>query len=189
MLEVLDDATSQALTASGRSDDVQRLATARRQYRDYLAVERAMAGAGEDAAMGIITPTRLRSALSGQGARAYTQGRRGDMGDLARAGAAVLGRPSSSGTVENAGTYLRAGLGVLGTSAAHALGAGPLASSAMGVASAGAPTAINRLMTTGPAQSYLSNQMVSPLNALAGTTPGRISPAASSVLNALLSQP
>lgn len=165
LIDIVDDMTEAALRASGRQDDIARLATARQQYRDFLAIERAAAAAGENAATGILSPARVRSAVAGQGRRSYTQGNRGDLGELARAGAAVLGRPSSSGTAQNLGTAIKVGLGIGGTaiSAPFTGAAAPI----IGAASAAAPWAANRAVLTGGAQSWLGNQAISPRNLLA----------------------
>lgn len=155
LIEIVDDMTDTALQAAGRPDDVARLATARQQYRDFLALERAAAGAGENTAAGILSPARIRSAVAGQGRRSYTQGKRGELGELARAGATVLGRPNSSGTAENLGTVLRAALAIGGTTVGGIPG---------GAAAVLAPWAANRSALSAPLQAWLRNQIANPQN-------------------------
>lgn len=162
MLTVLDDAMDRALTGLGRQDDIGKLNQARSQYRDYLAVERSVAKGGEAAAAGLITPAALGSALRSQGKRAYVQERRGDIGDLARAGEQVAVFPRSSGTAENLNQIvggLRSALisGSAGGAVAALAGLPPWVGAT--VAAVG-PVTFNRLIMTPTGQKYLANQMV-----------------------------
>lgn len=162
MLTALDDAMDRALTGLGRQDDIGKLNQARSQYRDYLAVERSVAKGGEAAAAGLITPAALGSALRSQGKRAYVQERRGDIGDLARAGEQVAVFPRSSGTAENLNQIvggLRSALisGSAGGAVAALAGLPPWVGAT--VAAVG-PTTFNRLIMTPTGQKYLANQMV-----------------------------
>ncbi len=72
----------------------------RRQYRNMLVIEKAVTGAGETKAQGLITPQSLRGALTQQSRRSYARGK-GDFHDLARAGELLMTPPKSSGTAEN----------------------------------------------------------------------------------------
>jgi hypothetical protein len=162
MLTVLDDAMDRALTGLGRQDDIGKLNQARSQYRDYLAVERSVAKGGEAASAGLITPAALGSALRSQGKRAYVQERRGDIGDLARAGEQVAVFPRTSGTAENLNQIvggLRSALisGSAGGAVAALAGLPPWVGAT--VAAVG-PTTFNRLIMTQTGQKYLANQMV-----------------------------
>ena len=162
MLSVLDDAMDRALTGLGRQGDITKLNKARSQYRDYLAVERSVAKGGEAAAAGLITPAALGSALRSQGKRAYVQERRGDIGDLARAGEQVAVFPRTSGTAENLNQIvggLRSALisGSAGGAVAALAGLPPWVGAT--VAAVG-PTTFNRLIMTQTGQKYLANQMV-----------------------------
>jgi hypothetical protein len=162
MLSVLDDAMDRALTGLGRQDDIGKLNQARSQYRDYLAVERSVSKGGEAAAAGLITPAALGSALRSQGKRAYVQERRGDIGDLARAGEQVAVFPRSSGTAENLNQIvggLRSALisGSAGGAVAALAGLPPWVGAT--VAAVG-PVTFNRLIMTPTGQKYLANQMV-----------------------------
>jgi outer membrane lipoprotein SlyB len=155
-----------ALTALGRTDDVARLATARGQYRNYLAIEQAANSAGEAAAYGTISPAALRAAVKAQGLRGYATGTRGDIADLARAAQGILQRPNTSGTAENLsamGVPISTGA-TLGAVVGSALGGVPGA--AVGtLAGSAAPYFVRGLQASRPGQAYLANQMMTP-NAL-----------------------
>ncbi len=162
MLSVLDDAMDRALTGLGRQDDIGKLNKARAQYRDFLAVESSVAKGGEAAAAGLITPAALGSALRSQGKRAYVQERRGDIGDLARAGEQVAVFPRTSGTAENLSQIvggLRSALvsGSAGAAMSALAGLPPWVGAT--VAAVG-PVTFNRLIMTTKGQQYLANQMV-----------------------------
>lgn len=162
MLSVLDDAMDRALTGLGRQDDIGKLNKARAQYRDFLAVERSVAKGGEAASAGLITPAALGSALRSQGKRAYVQERRGDIGDLARAGEQVAVFPRTSGTAENLNQIvggLRSALisGSAGAAMSALAGLPPWVGAT--VAAVG-PVTFNRLIMTTKGQQYLANQMV-----------------------------
>jgi hypothetical protein len=165
-MEALDDAMAGALTALGRTDDVARLATARGQYRNYLAIEQAANSAGEAAAYGTISPAALRAAVKAQGLRGYATGTRGDIADLARAAQGILQRPNTSGTAENLsamGVPISTGA-TLGAVVGSALGGVPGA--AVGtLAGSAAPYFVRGLQASRPGQAYLANQMMTP-NAL-----------------------
>jgi len=162
MLGVFDNMMDRHLTSFGRADDIQKLKNARAQYRDFLAVERSVAKGGETAAAGLITPAALGSALRSQGKRAYVQERRGDIGELARAGEQVAVFPRTSGTAENLNQIvggLRSALisGSAGAAMASLAGLPPWVGAT--VASVG-PATFNRLIMTKKGQQYLANQMV-----------------------------
>lgn len=91
---IIDDATQAQLQALGRADDVARLATAREQYRNWLAVARASTRAGAE--NGIISPTALnRSVVNTEGWQRAAVGNTTELGRLSRAAAGVL-RPEST---------------------------------------------------------------------------------------------
>ena len=162
-LGAVDDALSSTLASLGRADDVARLATAREQYRNFLAIQRAATGAGEMAATGVLSPSALRNAVVQQGRSGFAQGTRGDLADLSRAAEGVMRPLPTSGTAENlramgvpsvASTGLGAGIG-------SAI-AGPAGAAIGGAAGAVTPSVARALMMSGPGQNYLSNQLVSP---------------------------
>lgn len=157
VLDVIDDAMESALIAAGRPQDVARLAEARGQWRNLLAIEGAAARAGESSALGIISPARLASEVTRQGKVAWARGKRGDIGDLSRAGVAVM---SPLPTVSPGGVRAIEGLSrmggvAVGASGGAAMGSPMLAAlgSAVGFA---APGAMNWLRS-GPLQNIIAN--------------------------------
>lgn len=154
-LNVVDDAMSASLTAAGRADDVARLVEARGQWRNYLAIQKAASRAGEERALGVISPSALRNELATQGRTAYATGRRGDIGDLARAGEAVM-KPLP--TVTAGGVRNVPGVSALLSGAAGSAIGGPMGA----VAGMLAPSVYNAARMTKPMQAYLANQLVQP---------------------------
>lgn len=187
-LEVLDNSMSSALQAAGRADDVAKLATAREQWRNFLAIQKAASGAGEKTALGVLSPSALRSAVASQGRNAYAQGRRGDLGLLSRAGEAVMKDLPTSGTAEN----LRA----MGIPAAGWMGAGGASGSLLGgapgaalgaIAGSMAPQALGAMRMSKPVQAYLANQLMG--SGPAVLSRGAISPVAAALATYQRQQP
>lgn len=167
-LGALDDTLASTLTRMGRADDVARLATAREQWRNFLAIQKAASGAGENAAAGILTPSALRNAVVSQGRASYAQGNRGDLGNLARAGEGILKDLPNSGTAQN----LRA-LGVTsalwsaaGATAGFQAGGTPMSGLIGLLAANAAPGVMGAARMSSPVQSWLANQAVSPFGTL-----------------------
>ena len=162
-LKIIDDLMDKQLIASGRSSDIQKLNKARSDYRNYFAIENSVAGSGELKAMGIITPSSIGSALRSQNKRQYVQGKRGDLGELSRAGEAVAVFPRSSGTAENIQSAVIGKLsrqiasGTVGAGLGTLVGIPPIVT---GVIAAFAPGAVNKLLGTKAGQAYLANQLV-----------------------------
>lgn len=160
----LDGAMERSIQANNPSD-LGGWQQARTDYRNLLVLETAASRAGENTAMGLISPANLRSAVAAQGKRGYVRGQ-GDFADLARGGVATMTPLPQSGTaprqfVRNAGTALPAvlGAGIGGQS-------GDMAGALMGAA-AGAmvPGTLGKLMLSAPGRSYLTNQAwTGPLN-------------------------
>ena len=152
VLEVLDDSMNAALTAAGRSDDIARLATARGQWRNLLAIEKSAAGAagGE----GILTPGSLRAAVVQQGRSSYARGKRGDLGELSRAGQDIMKPPA---------TVLPGGVRKVEGSMVEGNLMPPAAKALLPPFIANAPAnALRGLSMTGAGQRYLGNQAVAP---------------------------
>jgi hypothetical protein len=126
----------------------------RRQYANMKTLENAIGGAGgEEAAMGLISPARLRMAASSGNRGGYARGQ-GDFAELAKAGQAVMSPLPNSGTaartaVRNLGSPMLAGGGAL---------AGGIPGLVAGLA---APTLAGKALMSAPMQRYLSNQAVS----------------------------
>ena len=159
-LEAVDDMMATALNTAGRADDVARLAEARMQWRNFLAVQRAATGAGEGAAAGLVSPSALRNSVVGQGRSGYAQGTRGDIADLARAGEAVMKKLPTSGTAENIRAMLPSGVwGGIGAGGGAMTG-NPMLAMIGAAAGTMVPGALGALRMSGPVQAYLANQIL-----------------------------
>lgn len=159
-LEAVDNSLASTLTAAGRADDLARLTEARGQWRNYLAIQKAASRAGEERALGVISPSALRNELALQGRTAYATGRRGEIGDLARAGEAVM-KPLptvAAGGVRNVPGVSALLSGALGSAIGGATGLGGPAGAVAGML---APSVYNAARMTAPMQAYLANQLVS----------------------------
>jgi hypothetical protein len=157
--ESLDDAMQRSI-AQNNPRDLGGWQQARRQYRNMLVVEKAATGAGENAALGLISPSQLRNATVQQGRRAYARGQ-GDFAELARAGEALMKPMPQSGTAprlaaRNLGTMIPA---ILGGGAGAGVG-GPFGAMAGAAAGAAAPRIFGSLMMSPMGQRYLSNQLL-----------------------------
>lgn len=153
--DALDDAMSRSATPADQAAWQQ----VRGQYRDLLAIEKAVSGAGENTALGLISPSQLRTAVKTQDQRGYVRGRR-DLGNLARAGESIM-KP-----LPNSGTPARLAAQTL-FSAAGA-GAGAVFGGAPGaivgtIAPALTQGTLGRALMSAPVQNYLSNQVLAPM--------------------------
>ena len=173
-MNALDDTLASTLTNMGRADDVARLATAREQWRNFLAIQKAATSAGEGAAAGVLSPSALRSAVVQQGRSSYAQGQRGELGNLARAGEGVLRPLPNSGTAQNIQAMGLPGLGWASAGAGLGSMAGGPTGGALGAAAGTVmPGLLGMLRMSGPMQNWLANQTVGrggsilPTNALA----------------------
>jgi len=153
---IIDDATEAQLVAAGREADVARLATARQQYRNWIAIADAATRAGAE--NGILSPTQLyQSIVRSQGRRNVAVGNTTELGGLARAAAGIL-RPASTvapGAVRSASPQAIAGL--IGAGAANALVPGsPFVAGLLGAgAGVAATSAMQAAMRSTPVQSLL----------------------------------
>lgn len=159
MRESLDDAMQRSI-AQNNPRDLGGWQQARRQYRNVLVLEKAATGAGENAALGLISPSQLRNATVQQGRRAYARGQ-GDFAELARAGEALMKAMPQSGTAprlraQNLGAMLPA---ILGGGAGAGVG-GPMGAMAGAAAGAALPRGLGALMMSPIGQRYLTNQLL-----------------------------
>lgn len=153
----LDDAMERSIAASNPAD-LGAWREARRQYRDILVIEKAATGAGENAAMGLISPSALRNATVAQGKRAYARGQ-GDFAELARAGEAIMKPLPQSGTAPRtaARQILNYGPAFIGGGADMAAGGSGVAGGLFGL---GAPFMLGRGVMSGPGRAYLGNNLM-----------------------------
>ncbi len=144
----LDEAMARSISPK----DAAEWAFLRKQYRNMRVLERAAVGGGEDAALGIISPARLRMAASSGNQGGYARGQ-GDFAKLAKAGQAVMSPLPNSGTAQRiaaqgvTAAILGGGGGAIGGPAGLALGLA-------------GPAAIGKMLMSKPMQNYLSNQIV-----------------------------
>jgi hypothetical protein len=173
MQESLDDAIERHMPAAHMDEWRQ----ARRQYRNLMVIERAATGAGEDAAMGIISPAKLRQAAVGQNRRAYVRGT-DDFSDLGHAGQAVMTPLPQSGTAPRMAAHgIPTALGAVlgGQFGASEAGAGAVLGGL-------APRGLGYLTMSKPAQAVLGNQL------LRGPTAAGQNMARAALVQALLEQ-
>lgn len=154
------DSSMERSIARNNPNDLGAWRDARREYRNMLVVEDAIAGAGENAAMGIISPAKLRAAAQKQNKRAYVRGR-GDFNELAHAGAATMSQVPNSGTAgrtaaRNFFTLMPTAIGGAGGGAAGGL-PGAIMGAAAGTV---APALAGRALLSRPVGGYLANQLI-----------------------------
>lgn len=158
---LIDDATDAALTAAGREADLQTLATAREQWRNYLAVRDASTRVGSEG--GVLSPTQLNQSLIRVfGRDNYAVGRGTDLMETSRAAGELL-RPLP--TVEAGGLRRFANVGEISSTAAGAyvgsqLAGGPGAV-AGGLLGAALPPLGQAAMRSRTAQSILMDPTLS----------------------------
>lgn len=164
MIQALDDGMERSVRAAGNPGDVAAWREARNQYRNLLVVERASLGAGEAAAEGLISPAKLRQAMTAvHGKRSAATGR-SDFSDLSRAGNNVMTPLPQSGTAPRLSAQ---NLGVAGASTGlgAALGGFLTGGNPIGIAIGGAggamlPPTLGRLSTSAVGRGYLGNQLL-----------------------------
>jgi hypothetical protein len=125
--------------------------TARKQWGNWKTLEKAITGAGSQAAEGLISPSQLRNAVAMKNRGQYARGK-GDFAELARAGEAMMKPLPDSGTAARASAHLLPA--IIGGATTGGLGA---------VAGALAPGLMGRALMSKPVQSYLVNQAAGPL--------------------------
>ena len=154
-LEAVDDIIADSLRSAGRDADISRLNTARQQWRDYLAIERAATSAAGRSTGGLLTPEALGGAVIQQSRRQYATGGRGDLGALARSGDRLLRQAPST---LPSGVRTEAMLPRLAGAGAGSFFGGPVGA-AVGTL---APEMLGGVVRSAPMQAYLRNQLVAP---------------------------
>lgn len=155
MQEALDDAIERSIPPEKMAE----WKKVRKEYRNFLVLEQAATGAGENAAAGLISPSALRNAtVQKQGRRNYGTGE-GDFADLARAGEGTMKPLPNSGTAgrlnaKNMGQGILSLLGG-GAGAMHS----PEAAMAGMVAGGILPGVLGKAILSAPGRAILGNQM------------------------------
>lgn len=147
------NALDSAMDRSVNPADAGEWASLHRQWGNMKTLERAAVGGGEDAAMGLISPARLRQSAATGNRGGYARGE-GDFADLAKSGQALMTPLPNSGTparlsARNLGAGLSAGVG--GVTAGIP---GMLAGLAL-------PAVAGRALMSRPVQKYLANELLS----------------------------
>lgn len=158
----LDDAMSRTLAASGNTDDIALYAQARQQWRDFLAIRQASTMAGQDTALGVISPSNIRQRVVSQGREQYAEGTR-ELGELARAGEATMKPLGQSGTTPSMLSQMVGGQSygpafAFGL-AADAMGATGLGSVGSAMIGATVPAVRNAFVGSPAGQRFLANQV------------------------------
>lgn len=160
MQDALDDSIQRHLSGPA----LQAWQDARRMYRNFLVVERAVTSAGEKAASGLISPAQLRSAAINQNRRAFARGQN-DFTELANAAVQTMTPLPQSGTAPRAAIQgIKAALPFLGAAVGGSgtLGAGAVAGAAAGAL---APAMLGRAILSGPGRKIVGNQWAASQNA------------------------
>lgn len=150
----LDDAMGRSVSPK----DAAQWKQIRGQYKNLVAIEKAATGAGENAALGLISPSALRNAVKQQNQRSYARGK-GDLSEIARAGEAIMKPLPQSGTAPRAAAQAT-------FNSLAALGGNSVAGIPGALAGVAAPAISARVLMSRPMQNYLSNQrMTGPIAA------------------------
>lgn len=157
-LSGLRNSLDEAMTRSVNPNDAAEWATLRQQWGNQRRIENAAAGAGENAALGMISPARLAQVAKTGRRGQYARGT-GELDELARAGNAVMAPLPNSGTpgrlrAQNLGSGLLAGGGAL---------AGGIPGLIAGLL---APRAAGAALMSRPVQAYLTNQLAPNMTAI-----------------------
>lgn len=167
LIQALDTGMERSILRNNPAD-AGRWSKVRRQYRNMLVIEQSLAGAGEAADAGIITPARLRQAtVSKQGKRNYVRGD-GDFAELARAGGMLLRDMPDSGTASRSAARAIPNLmaGAIGGGTGYAYG-GPDAAIGGALTGIVAPHlalyGLSRTLMSQPFQRYLMNDVANRL--------------------------
>lgn len=161
---LIDDMTDAALTASGRAENIARLQSAREQYRNLIAIKDAASRAGDEAAVGVVTPSRLQSAVvRTQGRGQYATGGGTELADLSRAGVAALAPMAtvSPGAVREIAHLMP----MLAGGAGYYASGGNIPAM---LAAAAAPSVGRAALRSGPVQGVLANPRQALIDALMG---------------------
>lgn len=153
-LSDIRDALDDAMARHSSRADAAAWRQARDHYRNLITIEKAAAGAGENTALGLLSPSQLRTAAKTQNTRTYVRGQN-DLGNLARAGEAIMKPLPNSGTPARLATQHM--VSALGAAAGGSVGNIPGA-----ILGAFAPGVTARAVMSAPMQRYLSNQSLLP---------------------------
>jgi hypothetical protein len=161
---VIDEATTDALTAAGKTAEVAELAQLRTQYRNLLVIADATTRGGRGGASGVLTPERVSTSAKRVFTRqSYAMDRATGLAQLSRDAEMIIGavpavKPGGVRDVVNTGMM------ALGGATVGAQAGSPMMALGGAVAGAAAPTLGRELMRSGVMQSAV----MQPQNLLAG---------------------
>jgi len=153
----LDDGMTRSVTP----EDATEWARLRREYGNMKVLEKAATGAGENAALGSISPAKLRQAAVSGRAGQYARAE-GDFDELARAGESLLKPLPDSGTSTRLNARTIGGLLGAGGAGTGAIAGGPAGAIIGALTGMAVPTVAGRGLMSRPVQAYLSNQLLAP---------------------------
>jgi hypothetical protein len=159
VMNTLDDAFANSIPPAEKAAFDQ----ARRQYANLHVIADAMGGAGEQTAVGNLSPLRLQGAVERSTGGGYAWGQ-GDLNDYARIGQAVLRAPPDSGTAGRgfAMNALSGGMSLGGAGAGFGVG-GPVGMIAGAAAPFVIPSVVQSFLNSRAGRAYLTNQLASGL--------------------------
>ncbi|ANM09622.1 MULTISPECIES: hypothetical protein [unclassified Rhizobium] len=155
----MDDAMERSIAAQN-PNSLSGWQEAKRQYRNFLDLEKAVAAAGGDASKGIISPSQLQSATRPQSPRALAQ-EDGDFTALVKAGEEVL-KPLSSSGGSPVRSVIQKGIPALVSAVAGHKLAGGHGAMLGAIAGGAVPYAAGRILLSSPVRAYLQNQLIQP---------------------------
>jgi hypothetical protein len=161
---VIDEATTDALTALGKTAEVAELGQLRTQYRNLLVIADATTRGGRGGASGVLTPERVSTSAKRVFTRqSYAMDRATGLAQLSRDAEMIIGavpavKPGGVRDVVNTGMM------ALGGATVGAQAGSPMMALGGAVAGAAAPTLGRELMRSGVMQSAV----MQPQNLLAG---------------------
>lgn len=152
--EALDGAMERSIAANN-PNDLGAWKQTRRDYANLMTLKDAASGAGEDAALGLISPAKLRQAVAARNGKAYVTGQ-GDFADLARAGVGTMAPLPQSGTAPR--TLMHVVPAALGSIVGGILGHGAEGATLGTLGGLAAPAIAGKALMSPWVQHYLTNQ-------------------------------
>jgi hypothetical protein len=157
IIETLDAQMVRSAPRGQRAKYANTLQDLNKRYRNMLAIEDAAGAAGENAALGLISPAALKQAVKRQNKKDYTRGR-SELGQLAKAGEGVLRPLPSSGTAER--SFAQGVVSAPGSVVGYAAGGDPISAMIGTVAPAAIRAGVARGVMSTPMQNYFANQRI-----------------------------
>lgn len=156
LIGVMDDSLSGSLGSAGNNQAAQAFTQARQMWRDYLVIsEAAVSGSKENIGLGLISPSALAQSAKRIYGNSFKTGG-SDLGELGKAGGAVMSAMPDSGTAHR--NFLSGAASLFGGAVGY--GAGDFAGA--GVGAVLGPAVAGRALMHPITQSWLRNNYMSP---------------------------